>query len=147
MRRAAFIAILAAATMGGSCSSDSENSNQTLFLATLSPANEVPARESSASGVARITFDGTTVTFLVTANNFENYTMGHIHSGAAGVNGPVRVFLYGPSAPTSLARGDTRPELVHRERHGRGLRLQHADRGDARRHRLRELPHLALPRG
>ena len=105
MRRAAFIAILAAATMGGSCSSDSDNSNQTLFLATLSPANEVPARESSASGVARITFDGTTVTFLVTANNFENYTMGHIHSGAAGVNGPVRVFLYGPSAPTSLAGG------------------------------------------
>lgn len=104
MRRAAFIAILAAATMGGACSSDSDT-NQTLFLATLSPANEVPARESSASGVARITFDGATVTFVVAANNFENYTMGHIHSGAAGVNGPVRVFLYGPSAPASLAGG------------------------------------------
>ena len=102
MRRAALIAVLLAATLGGACNSDS---NLTYFDATLSPDNEVPPRPSGASGVARMTFDGTTVTFLVAAANFNNYTMGHIHSGAAGVNGPVRVFLYGPQPAASLTQG------------------------------------------
>ena len=90
MRRAALVAVLLAATLGGACSSDNDI---TYFEATLSPDNEVPARASGASGVARMTFDGTTVTFIALAANFNNYTQGHIHSGAAGVNGPVRVFL------------------------------------------------------
>lgn len=90
MRRAALVAVLLAATLGVACSSDED---LTFFDATLSPDNEVPARASSASGVARMTYDGTTVTFVVQAANLSNYTMGHIHSGAAGVNGPVRVFL------------------------------------------------------
>ena len=84
------MAALLAATLGGACSSDED---MTFFEATLSPDNEVPARASSASGIARMTFDGTTVTFLVQAANLNNYTQGHIHSGAEGVNGPVRVFL------------------------------------------------------
>jgi hypothetical protein len=90
MRRAALVAVLLAATLGGACSSDDD---LTFFDATLSPDNEVPPRASGATGVARMTFDGTTVTFIVVAANLSNYTQGHIHSGAAGVNGPVRVFL------------------------------------------------------
>ncbi len=90
MRRAALMAVLLAATLGGACNS---NDDTEFFDAILSPDNEVPARPSGASGVARLTFDGTTVTFIVLASNFNNYTQGHIHSGAAGVNGPVRVFL------------------------------------------------------
>jgi hypothetical protein len=90
MRRAAIIAVLLAATFGGACSDEND---LTYFDASLSPQNEVPARASNASGVARMTFDGTTVTYIVIASNLQNYTQGHIHSGAAGVNGPVRVFL------------------------------------------------------
>ncbi|HEY8234050.1 MAG: CHRD domain-containing protein [Vicinamibacterales bacterium] len=90
MRRAAIFAVLLAATFGGACSDDSD---LTYFDAALSPDNEVPARASGASGVARMTFDGTTVTYIAIASNLNNYTQGHIHSGAAGVNGPVRVFL------------------------------------------------------
>ena len=102
MRRAALTAVVLAATLGAGCSSDN---NTQYFDAVLSPDNEVPARASGASGVARLTYDGTTVTFIVLAANFNNYTMGHIHSAAAGVNGPVRVFLYGPAAASSIAKG------------------------------------------
>jgi hypothetical protein len=103
MRRAAVIAVLLAATFGGACSDDND---LTYFDASLSPANEVPPRASNASGVARMTFDGTTVTFIVIASNLNAYTMGHIHSGAAGVNGPVRVFLLQPqNPPLSMTQG------------------------------------------
>ncbi len=102
MRRAALMAVLLAATLGGACSSGDDT---TFWDAILSPDNEVPARASSASGVARLTFDGTTVTFKVLASNLNNYTQGHIHSGAAGTNGPVRVFLYGPLPATNIAQG------------------------------------------
>ena len=102
MRRAAMITAVLAVTLAGSCSS---SSNLTYFDATLSPDNEVPARASGASGVARLTFDGTTVTYIVIVSKFDNFTMGHIHSGVAGANGPVRVFLYGPSTARSIDQG------------------------------------------
>ena len=103
MRRAALMAALLAATLGGACSS---NDDTEFFDAVLSPDNEVPARASSASGVARLTFDGTTVTFIVLASNFNNYTQGHIHSAAAGVNGPVRVTLLPFQTPAlSITQG------------------------------------------
>jgi len=103
MRRAALMAVLLAATLGGACSS---NEDTEFFDAVLSPDNEVPARASGASGVARLTFDGTTVTFIVLASNLNNYTQGHIHSGAAGVNGSVRVFLLPFQTPAlSITQG------------------------------------------
>jgi hypothetical protein len=103
MRRAALIAVLLAAALGGACSSEND---LTYFDATLSPDNEVPPRASGASGAARFTFDGTTVTFIVVAANLNNYTQGHIHSGAAGVNGSVRVFLLPfQTPPLSVSQG------------------------------------------
>ena len=102
MRRAALFAVLLAAVSGGiSCSSGDD---VTLFEATLGPENEVPPRNSGASGVSRMTFDGTTVTFIVVVSNLNNATLSHIHSGAAGTNGPVRVdFFLGPV--TSIQQG------------------------------------------
>jgi hypothetical protein len=97
------MAVLLAAILGGGCSSDDDT---TFFDAVLSPDNEVPARASGASGVARLTFDGTTVTYKVLASNFNNYTQGHIHSGAAGANGPVRVTLLPFQTPAlSITQG------------------------------------------
>lgn len=65
-----------------------------VFRADLSPANEVPARNSVASGAAGFTFDGTTIHYSVEVDSLSNTFMGHIHSGSAGVNGPVRTWLY-----------------------------------------------------
>jgi hypothetical protein len=103
MRALPLTAALLAATLAAACGSDS---NLTFFDAALSPDNEVPPRPSSASGAARLTFDGTTVTYTVVVANFSNITMGHIHTGAAGVNGPVRVFLLQPQSPAlNIAQG------------------------------------------
>lgn len=72
-----------------------------VFRADMSPANEVPARNSPASGTAGFTFDGTTVRYSVEVDDLSRTFMGHIHSAAAGVNGPVRVWLFpaGATAP------------------------------------------------
>ena len=78
---------------------------QTLFHATLNAASEVPARGSAASGVAGFTLDGDRVLYSIEAKQIGNVTMSHIHSGAAGVNGPVRVFLFrGPTTGTVNGR-------------------------------------------
>jgi hypothetical protein len=71
-----------------------------VFRADLSPGNEVPARNSPASGTAGFTFDGTTVRYSVEVDDLSRTFMGHIHSGAAGVNGSVRVWLYPSTAPS-----------------------------------------------
>lgn len=103
MRRAALSAVLLAAMLGGGCNSGDDLD---YFDAVLSPDNEVPPRASGASGAARFTFDGTTVTFKVLASNLNNYTQGHIHSGATGVNGPVRVTLLSFQTPAlSITEG------------------------------------------
>ncbi len=59
------------------------------FSALLSGANEVPAADPDGTGLAVVTFTGTTVHYTVLAQNIGAPTMAHIHRGAAGTNGPV----------------------------------------------------------
>jgi hypothetical protein len=75
-----------------------------VFRADLSPANEVPPRASAASGTAGFTFDGTTVRYSVEVDDLNRTFMGHIHSAPAGVNGPIRVWLW-PAPPAPAAPG------------------------------------------
>ena len=72
-----------------------------VFRADMSPANENPARSSPATGTAGFTFDGTTVRYSVEVDDLSRTFMGHIHSGNATTNGPVRVWLFplGATAP------------------------------------------------
>jgi hypothetical protein len=70
-----------------------------VFRADMSPANENPARSSPASGTAGFTFDGTTVRYSVEVDDLSRVFMGHIHSGNATTNGPVRVWLYPSTSP------------------------------------------------
>jgi hypothetical protein len=100
VRALGFIPI--ALSLGG-CN-DASN-GQTLFHATLSAANEVPARDTGANGAAGFTVDGDRVLYSIEANQIGSITMSHIHSGAEGVNGPVRVFLFrGPTTGTVNGR-------------------------------------------
>lgn len=64
------------------------------FTATLSGASEVPAVESSATGMATVTIDGHTVTWHVEVKGVDHPTMAHIHGAAAGENGGVLVPLF-----------------------------------------------------
>lgn len=80
------------------------------FTATLSGANEVPANASAATGSATFEVDGTNVRFQLNVSGINAVTMAHIHSGAAGVNGPIRVNLFtGPTTGSmtgTLASGN-----------------------------------------
>jgi hypothetical protein len=64
--------------------------------AVLKPGNEVPPTASKTLGAAAIHINGTTLSFAVTIANpqREAFFAGHIHTGAAGVNGPVLVPLF-----------------------------------------------------
>ena len=108
-----FAAALALFAAGCSSSSSTAPTSPTkpTFTATLSPANEVPAitnAESTATGNATITFDTTkdsagnitaaTVTMIANVSNLQPtsaVTAAHIHEGAAGVAGGVRITAAG----------------------------------------------------
>src|SRR5687768_954005 len=66
------------------------------FVAPLSGAEEVPARDTPATGVAKFKLreDGTVLLFKVNVSDIENAFAAHIHCGAVGVNGPVGVTLF-----------------------------------------------------
>jgi hypothetical protein len=66
------------------------------FVATLSGAQEVPARDTQAVGVAtfKLREDGTALAFKLNVANLDNVVAAHIHCGAVGVNGPVGVTLF-----------------------------------------------------
>jgi len=66
------------------------------FVATLSGAREVPARDTQARGVAtfKLRQDGTALAFKLNVANIDNPFMAHIHCGAVGVNGPIGVTLF-----------------------------------------------------
>jgi len=70
-----------------------------VFEATLSPANEVPARSTGANGRVQYVSDGTTVTYTIEVDDISNVIAAHIHSAAAGANGPIRVFFFGNGSP------------------------------------------------
>jgi hypothetical protein len=78
----------------------------TIFRSDLAGGNEVPARATSADGIAGFEVDGTTVHYSIEVHNITNVIGAHIHSGAAGVNGPIRIALFpGPGVNSGPATG------------------------------------------
>jgi CHRD domain len=73
-------------------------------FAVLKPGNEVPPTNSQATGAALVHINGTRVTFTVAIANpaRETFFAGHIHRGAAGVNGPIIVPLFDGSSDRRL---------------------------------------------
>jgi glucose/arabinose dehydrogenase len=78
------------------------------FAAELTGSQEVPPVDTGASGVARFVLnDNGTLSFeLVATGPINDAMVAHIHLGARGQNGPVVVFLYGPSAGEDFQAGD-----------------------------------------
>jgi hypothetical protein len=71
----------------------------------LTGAEEVPPVDTRAQGQAvfRVSADGSSVDFRLIASNIDNVTQAHIHCGASGTNGPVRMWLYPVIGPTGTA--------------------------------------------
>lgn len=75
------------------------------FGTPLSADEEVmpPGVENTSSGVGnaifQLTADGTELAYKLIVANIENVIMAHIHSAAAGANGPIVVWLYPTTSP------------------------------------------------
>jgi hypothetical protein len=79
----------------------------TSFSATLTGASEVPAVPTSATGTATFEISGSAITYTVNVTGIVNPVVSHIHVGAVGENGPVRLNLCGTGAPVpDCATGD-----------------------------------------
>jgi hypothetical protein len=77
------------------------------FVAPLSGDEEVPARDTQAVGVAKFKLKdgGAALEFKLNVANIENVVAAHIHCGAAGVNGPVGVTLFGAAPAGGRVNG------------------------------------------
>lgn len=75
------------------------------FVAHLEGGQEVPVRETNATGQTMFTLsqDETEIKYRLIVANIDNVTASHIHLGAAGVNGPVIAFLAGDFPPAGGA--------------------------------------------
>ncbi len=72
------------------------------FNVNLSPDQEVPEVTSEATGEAyfKVSEDGESIEYTISAQNLNNTLAGHLHSGAVGENGPVELFLFENAEPT-----------------------------------------------
>jgi hypothetical protein len=70
------------------------------FIVNLAGANEVPARSTGASGVMGFNVIGNRVDYSIEVHGTSSGITGaHLHTGPAGVNGPIRIALFpGPGA-------------------------------------------------
>jgi hypothetical protein len=103
MQRSLFAVALVLGLTGLGC--DSATDDTVFFQAPLAGSNEVPPSGSAASGICGFQLTGDTVSYSIEAHGLRNVIGAHIHVGAAGANGPVRVVLFpfpgGPPADTA----------------------------------------------
>lgn len=77
------------------------------FETSLTGASQVPPVTTDASGNVQVQIinNGMAVRFELTVCDIQNVTQAHIHVGAAGSNGPVILFLYGPNPAKFSTKG------------------------------------------
>ena len=81
-----------------SCDSASDDIGEQ-FIVRLNGANEVPSRGTAANGIIGVNVNGNRVDYSIEVHDIGAITGAHFHSGAAGVNGPIRISLYpGPGS-------------------------------------------------
>ena len=117
--RKGILLLAAAGALAVACADDDVPASAPIFrrfLIALSPANEVPVVTGvSSSGEARLAvrternlstgrLDTAAVLVETVVSNIDSVTAAHIHAGAAGVAGPIMVFL-SPTAGYPLVRG------------------------------------------
>jgi hypothetical protein len=79
------------------------------WRANLTGANEVPSNASTATGTftAKLDENARTLTWTLKVPSINGATMAHIHSGAAGANGPIVVTLFSAGSPQGFSSIDT----------------------------------------
>jgi hypothetical protein len=100
MRHFTLVRTLSLVLALGAAGCDDEDNTPAAFTGALAASSEVPPTPSAATGSATLDFDGNaSVQYRVEVNGITGVTAAHIHSGASGANGPVRVTLFeGPAS-------------------------------------------------
>ncbi len=99
MRRLTLLAIVVALVALAVAPAAGKPEQQRNFTAHLQGSNEIPAVDSQGQGqvMFKLDKDGDSMSFKLIAANIDGVVQAHIHCGAADVNGPVVVFLFGPN--------------------------------------------------
>jgi hypothetical protein len=101
------IAAVAVAAIATSCGSDSTAPTNKTYVANLSPANEVPPKTTTGTGVATFVDLGTEIDWTLTLTNMTGVIASHIHAPAAvGVNANVIINLFLPNGATGTVNGE-----------------------------------------
>jgi hypothetical protein len=97
MRKFTLLTVLLLVALMAVVGSAMADSNRN-FRSHLSGDQEVPAVDTKAQGQAiyKLNKAGDAIDYKLIVANIEGVTQAHIHCGAAGVNGPVVAFLFGP---------------------------------------------------
>jgi CHRD domain-containing protein len=104
--------IAAAATIAfaaASCGSDTTAPVNKRYVANLTPANEVPPKTTTGTGVVTFVDLGNEIDWTMTLTNVQDVRFSHIHGPAtAGANAPVIINLFFPNAPpeTGILNGE-----------------------------------------
>jgi hypothetical protein len=107
--RRAFSILLVAGLAAVGCNDATKDVS--IYQAGLSGAGEFPPRSSAADGAMGFNVEGSTVHYSIEVHGITGVIGAHIHSGAAGSNGPIAIALYpGPgvnfsSTPTNGVDG------------------------------------------
>ena len=90
-----------------SCGSDSTGPVNKTYVANLSPANEVPAKTTTGTGVATFTDLGSEIDWTLNLTNMTGVIASHIHGPAvAGANTAVIINLFLPNRATGTLNGE-----------------------------------------
>jgi hypothetical protein len=99
------IAVVGVAAVATSCGSSTAPTNKT-YVANLSPANEVPPKTTTGTGVVTFVDLGTEIDWTMTLTNMTSVFASHIHGpGAAGVVAPVIINLFLPNGNSATLNG------------------------------------------
>jgi hypothetical protein len=94
------IAAIGVAAIATSCGSDTTAPVAKQYVANLSPANEVPAKTTTGTGVVTFVDNGNVIDWTMTLTNVTNVIASHIHGPAvAGANTAVIINLFLPNQP------------------------------------------------
>jgi CHRD domain-containing protein len=105
---AGIIAAAVIAIIGVSCDDDDISGPvNDVYVANLSPANEVPVKTTPGTGVTTFVDLGTSIEWTMTLTNMTGVVASHIHGpAAAGVNAGVLINLFLPNVATGTVNGE-----------------------------------------
>ena len=101
----AAMAVVAAVTVFGACTSMGQMGGSNTPTLTLTGASEVPPVTTSASGTANVTINPDRSVVVKVNVSGMTATASHIHEGAAGTNGPV-IVPFTKTADNTFASSD-----------------------------------------